>query len=186
MKKAFLLTAIFLVLAVSMLDASVGIGVSPSKSVLQVESGTTQTAELLVFNSGDAPMQITLTADGDIAQFTTIEPSNYTILPEPMPHTLPIKNGRTFTVTFKPPASSEKKTYLGMLSAVGNLGQGSTLGGSVSVASQVELQVLPAKSFLDTIPPAYWVYGLALLVVAAVLYKKRKSLLAAAKAFKDN
>lgn len=173
MKKLFnkflVLLAFTLALAacVSQANAAAGVGISPTKIVLRIESGSSQESSVLVFNSGDYPMEITLSSDGEIASFTQITPGKEVIDPEPMPHSLPIKNGKAFVITFSPPATNEAKKYVGSISATGSPG-GGTFGGSVGVAMQVELTVVPAPAkplfgFLTT------THVLMLLVVAAAL-----------------
>src|SRR3989344_2153662 len=106
---------VFSLLAVGLLSASVfgevGVGVSPSKWQLTIQGGTTQTFDLLIFNTGDFPMEIQVSASDSIAQFTTITPPTVVIEPEPQPHELPIKNGKKVTVTFAPPVKGDTVHY---------------------------------------------------------------------------
>ncbi len=172
MKKIILskLTAVFLALvfAVSLIGtvtAGVGVGLSPSKIVMQVEGGKAQEISLLVFNTGDAPLTISLTSEGDIGEFVKVEPESITVDPEPKPEALPIRNGKNFKITITPPKSRELKKYTGTISAIGKPQSGSTLGGSVGVATQVELTVTPPPSIFAFITTTH----LIILAIAAVL-----------------
>lgn len=144
MKK--LLIPILLLFLFSIAYAEIGVGVSPSKIVLQIEGGKTDSTNLLVFNSGDHTIDISLKAEGDIAEFVQIDPVIQTIDPEPKPHALPIKNGKNFKLTFSPPTTNIKKTYTGMISAIGGSAETSQFGGSVGVATQVEIRTTPTIS----------------------------------------
>ena len=158
----FVLAFVSLVLAMPAFS-NVGIGVSPSRIILQADAGSTQEIELLVFNTGDTPLDATISFEGDIAQFSTSSPEKYTIQPEPVPHALPIKNGVTYIVKIKLP-NEAGKTYKGTIAATGSLVSGSQFGGSVGVATQIEITTSPAKSFtIDTI------YLIAIAIIIALI-----------------
>src|SRR3989344_8064706 len=81
--------------------ANVGVGISPSKIAFETSGGATQDYEFLIFNSGDSPSTIIMSAEGDIKPYVTFSEESVVIDPEPQPHALPIKNGKRITVTFK-------------------------------------------------------------------------------------
>ena len=168
---SFLLSACLL----SAVSANVGVGMSPSKVVIQIEGGKSMDYSFLVFNSGDNPLIIGLEASGDIAEFTTIAENGFLVEPEPLPHALPIKNGRTISVKFSPPATGMKTTITGMITAAGSAPKDAQFGGNVAVATPVEIIVTPSASVLSYITPQYW--GLALLVIAviAILFLLKKA-----------
>lgn len=155
--------------------ADVGVGLSPSKIILQIEGGTKQDFQFLAFNSGDYPLDISLSVSGDIVKFTKIGDSNIMVEPEPKPHALPIKNGRTFTVTFSPPVSSETKRYTGTVSASGSPSKGAQFGGSVGVAAPVEIIVTPPASMLAFITPTYSAIILLIIAILAIIFLLKKS-----------
>ena len=64
-----------------LVSASVGVGLSPSKMNLQVVGGEMQEIDLLVFNSGDNPMELKMVIEGDIAEFTTTDPESLSVNP---------------------------------------------------------------------------------------------------------
>jgi hypothetical protein len=147
MNKKRLFGAIFLsvMILVSLASAEVGLGVSPSKIRLAVNGGESQEIEMLVFNSGDNPLDVQLVAEGDIAKYVEITPAGTISLePEPKPHALPIKNGKTFIIKFNPPMTFTTKTLTGKISAVGSPTAEMQFGGSIGVAMQVELIVSPS------------------------------------------
>lgn len=164
-------------LCASLANASVGIGISPSKIVIQVEEGQMQEIGLLVFNSGDKPMEINVASEGDIAAFTEIPQASKVIEPEPSPHSLPIKNGQSFSIKFSPPTTGEQKTYTGVVSASGSPTAGSQFGGSVGVAAEVVLIVKPAaqKPLFSSLmtPPVIVALLVAVLAVAVLLVRNR-------------
>ena len=144
MKKQFLL-GMMIVFLVGLVSASslVGVGVTPSKMELNLVGGETKDIELLVFNTGDGPNEVVLSAEGDIASFVTFEPATAILDPEPMPHTLPIKNGKIFHIKFKAPAEKESKNYVGLISASTLPAKEQGFSGSVGSAVQVKLTVNP-------------------------------------------
>ncbi len=173
MKKIIFLLTLFIFI-VNIAYADVGVGLSPSRVVLEVEGGKTQQIDLLVFNSGDYLMEVGLSSEGDIADFTEIEPTSIIIEPEPKPQALPIKNGKTFIVKFKPPATRESKTYTGTISATGKPTGGSSFGGSVGVATKVELIVTPTVSMFAFITTTHILVAgiIILLIIIILLFRK--------------
>lgn len=137
-----MLIILAIILILPLASASIGIGISPSKINLQIESGKTQEIELLVFNTGDKILDISLNVEGDIKEFTTVEPSILSVEPEPAPQELPIKNGKIFKIKFNPSAAFSDKKYTGKITATGSSSSSSQFGGNVGVATQVELMVV--------------------------------------------
>src|SRR3989338_9394761 len=172
MKKALVL--LVALIAVISVYADVGVGVSPSKTVIQVEGGEVHELTLLVFNSGDDPLEITLSTEGNIASFTTVETKKILVDPEPKPHELPIKNGKEVKVRMKPPATSKPVTYTGTINAVGSVATGQQFGGSVGVATQIEVQVTPSKSFWAFVTTTHLLIGAILLVLLALFLLLRR------------
>jgi len=130
---------------IQMISADVGVGISPSKMIIQLEGGRTHEFELMVFNVGSDPMKLSFVVEGTLSEITEVEyDENLLVDPEPQPHELPIKNGKTVLVRFTPPASGEE--YEGTISALGSAGGGSTFGGSVGVASKIKIIVIPPES----------------------------------------
>ena len=115
-----ILAIILVALSFQAAYAAVGVGISPSKMVLELESGQTKTVDLLVFNTGDNSMEISMSVEGDIKQFTQITPEKLPVAPEPKPHALPIKNGQSFTITFTAPAGTAAGKYTGTIAAPGS------------------------------------------------------------------
>lgn len=173
--KLGIIAILFLVgINLCLVSAAVGVGLSPSKLNLQVVGGEVQEIELLVFNTGDRDMELNIIVEGDIADIATIDPESLVVSPEPMPHELPIKNGKTFKVYITPPVSSKTIVYSGTIAAVGSPNSGSQFGGSVGVATQVTLTVIPPSSFFDkiTMTQKIIVGSILLLVLLIVVLKK--------------
>lgn len=154
--------------------ADVGVGISPTKVVLQFESGRESQFSLLVFNSGDSNLEISLSADGEIAKLVSVSPTEENIEPEPRPHALPIRNGKNFVVTFDAPRVSRPTKYTGTISAVGTPGEGSQFGGSVGVATQVEITVVPSESLFKRIPAVYLYVAVGILALVVIIFVLRK------------
>lgn len=154
--------------------ADVGVGISPTKVVLQFESGRESQFSLLVFNSGDSDLKISLSAEGDIAEFVKISPTEENIEPEPRPHALPIRNGKNFVVTFDAPRVSRPTKYTGTIAAVGTPGEGSQFGGSVGVATQVEITVVPSESLFQRIPPVYLYVAAGIVALVVIVFALRR------------
>jgi len=176
--KIFFIAALCLLgilLAGKAAHAEVGVGMSPSKIVLQIEGGTSQDFEFLVFNSGDYPLDISLGSDGDISKFTKVETSGVTLQPEPKPHELPIKNGQNFKVTFTPPVSGETKVYTGTINAAGSPAKGAQFGGSVGVAALAQIIVVPPTSIFSYITPTYQAIILIAAIILAVMFLMKRA-----------
>jgi hypothetical protein len=154
--------------------AEVGVGISPTKVALQFESGKEHHFSLLVFNSGDSNLDITLSAEGEIAQYVSFEPTQSSVEPEPRPHALPIRNGENFVVTFDAPRVSKPTKYVGSISATGTPGAGSQFGGSVGVATQVEITVVPAESSFNRIPPVYLYIAAGIVALVVIVFALRR------------
>ncbi len=171
MNKLFFIFCLgFFVASFALASASVGVGISPTKVVYQIEAGSDKQFDLTVFNSGDTPLEVSLTVDGTISEFTDVSNERIVIQPEPTPHALPIKNGKSLSVTFSPRGSLKSGTYTGTISATGSPGEGSQFGGSVAVATQVEIIIVPAASFLSRIPSVYLYGMIGLLAVIVIIY----------------
>lgn len=169
--KTTLLAVIFLFfMGLGIVSANVGIGVSPTKIVMEIEAGEKVEIPYIVFNTGDSPISVSFNLDGDIAQFSKLSAMQSSVLqPEPYPRELPIKNGESINIEFSPDGSMKPGIYAGQISAVGSLTSESQFGGSVGVATNVEITVRPAKSLLSRIPKIYLylfvvITGVALLV----------------------
>lgn len=157
-------------------SAAVGIGISPSKMKEQLVAGSEYTYEILVFNTGSDPMEISLAPQGDLVGFTRIEPDSLIIEPEPYPREYPIKNGKIFRVTFDLPTYGGKtQHFVGTLSATGSGNSGSNFGGSVGVSSQIELIVNPPKSIFSKIKPVYYLIAGAIVLVLFLVILLRKA-----------
>ena len=175
-KKNVLILVLAFLLVVSLANAvlaDVGVGISPTKIVLNMESGKSQQVDFLMFNSGDSPLNVNVNLEGDIAKIGTVSgvSGNDVIQPEPLPHQLPIKNGKTFSVTFSPSMAFFEKKYSGTISVSGSPVDGSQFGGSVGVAAQADITVTPSASSKAVL------YGAIVLVViiAFLCWKKYKS-----------
>lgn len=173
-----ILIGIFLVLLLgNFVKADVGVGISPSKIVLQIEGGQTQNYELLIFNTGSNTLKLNFGIEGDIVKFTEIEKETEIIEPEPKPHELPIKNGKTIMVSFSPPATTKTKEYEGKISAIGSPLEGSQFGGSVGVAAKVQIIVTPTQTFLNYLTPLhYMIAGAILVLIIIIILLKRAGL----------
>jgi len=173
-KKINLLIIIIISIIVSStVYAAVGVGVSPSKMRFQVEGGKTQRMELLLYNTGDYDLELGVKLEGDIAEIATATPEKVTVKPEPKPHEMPIKNGKKVTITFTPPATRRTKTYTGKIAASGTP-KGVQLGGSVGVASLVEMIVTPTPSILAFITPIHILVAgiiIGLIIIILILWK---------------
>jgi hypothetical protein len=168
---------VFFLFSFSFVSSAVGVGVSPSRINLEVEAGKVQELEFLVFNIGDKPIDIYLKAEGDISQFTIVDPVTLTIEPEPTPHELPIKNGKTFKVEFVPKKSMSGKSYSGTIVAIGSSGSASQFGGNVGVASQVNIAVVSPveKSSVSASMVMAIVAGLVIIFLIGFLLIKKKN-----------
>jgi len=155
-------------------SADVGVGISPSKFLLEMPGGKTQQHEILIFNPGDGPLKVSLNIEGEIAEFTTVSPESEVLSPEPIPHERPIKNGKKFIVKFSPPASRFVKTYTGSISATGGP-SGGQFGGNVGVATIVELTVTPPRSFLDYITKTHVIIAGMIILFILLLVVLRKA-----------
>lgn len=175
MRRSILFSVFILISLSSIVVAEVGVGISPSKVVLQIEGGESLEQNFLVFNSGTHVMEISLKASEEIADITTIEPISEVVDPEPIPHELPIKNGKSFKVTFNPPATRETVTYSGTISASGSPTEGSQFGGSVGVATYVEIIVTPTKSIFAFVTMAHIIIAIVLAVLILLLYFLKKA-----------
>ena len=156
-------------------DAEVGVGISPSRAVLQIEGGKTQDLSLLVFDSGDGQIKISMSAEGSIADFTKFNFNNVVLEPEPKPHALPIKNGKNIIATFSPPVTSETKKYVGTIAASGSPAGNSQFGGGVGVAAQIEITVTPTQSVLAFIPPLYFFILLIIILIIAIVFLLKRA-----------
>ena len=155
-------------------EAGVGVGTSPSKIVLQVQSGQETTIEILVFNPGDENIKVSMDVEGDIAPFTEFNEEILEVDPEPKPHALPIRNGKTVQITFKPPASTQTRTYTGTISATGGPGEGTQFGGSVGVATLVTLIATPPPSVLSFITKRHIIIAATIIIIIIMLVILRK------------
>lgn len=175
MKNKILIILILILINTKFIYADVGVGISPSKIVMQLEEGKTHEVSLLVFNSGDNPLEVTLNSEGEIAKFIDIEPESKIIQPEPSPHSLPIKNGETFIVKFNVPRTGEAKRYIGIISAIGSTNKEAQVGGNVGVATQVELITIPTKTTPIFRYLAYLiVIGIVFIII--ILLKRKKEI----------
>lgn len=125
----------------------VGLGMSPTKWVVNAAVGQETRLEGVVFNSGGEELGVSLNAEGDIAPFVSFPIGLFTVIPEP-DQELPIENGQTFTVIIKP---TKEGTFTGTVAAVGGPAQNSQFGGMVSVAAALLVTVGPPASPLDAI-----------------------------------
>lgn len=142
--KKILIIIIFLI-CVNTVYSEVGVGISPSKVIIKESSGSFHELEFLVYNTGSNPLNISLSAEGDIANFTEFEYKSYIVQPEPKPHKFPIKNGQKIKVNLKIPNVNTDSKYLGEIVATGS-SAGSQFSGKVSVATEVQIDVIsPVK-----------------------------------------
>ena len=171
MKKISLLGIIaFALVLMPWTSASVGVGMSPTKIVIETYVGDVRNEEVSVFNPGDIPLDISLNAEGGIAPFTTFAVSSATVQPEPN-HEQPIENGQRLMVTFKP---TKQGVFTGTITAGGGPTQNSQFGGTVGVAAQVVMKVGPAKSLLDAVTTRQIIIAgsmVAVLILFIVLQK---------------
>jgi hypothetical protein len=177
MKQLLLLVTLVLttLLFALFVAAQVGVGMSPSKIVLEGTSGDVLEQSVLVFNSGDQLMKLRFSADGEIASFTTFSQQELTVEPEPQPHALPIKHGQSFTAQFKLPVSGATKKYSGTISASGGPTAGSQFGGTVGVGALVEIIVHPPASPLAFVTGQHLLIGVVVVIVILVLVFLRKA-----------
>ena len=172
-KKIYLLFVLSILLF-SLVSADVGLGISPSKMRENLVAGSTFEYDIVVFNVGSDAMDIELVANGEISEFTTIEPKIQTIQPEPEPHEFPIKNGKVFHVVFDIPNSGKEKLYTGSFSAISRGSSDSQLGGNVAVVSKVEFNVIPPQSFLSKLSLSdYLISGIIILLVILFFLLKK-------------
>src|SRR3989344_5269773 len=173
--RAILLTLIlvFILSSVNFAYGDVGVGISPSKMIFEIEAGKSQQLDILVYNTGDNLLDVTMEVDGEIQSFTKIEKNSFTIEPEPKPHEFPIKNGVHTTAVFSPPGNLKPKTYKGMIAAGGGP-YGSQFGGRVSVASQIEIIVRAPKSIFSYITTTHLlIVGIVILLALIIWFLKR-------------
>lgn len=165
------------ILALSLVSADVGVGVSPSKMIEQIQAGQSEEVELLIFNTGDASLDISLSFTGDIAKFAEVVTTSQIIEPEPKPHALPIKNGKTFLVKLSVPGGTKAGTYSGLISATGGAVEGSTFGGNVGVSTKIDIQVIEPESFFAKISTtSYIIIGAIILLILLIWFLKKQGL----------
>ncbi len=148
MRKKILICTIFFLLFVNIAHADVGLGISPSKISLEIEEGKTKNIEVLIINTGDSALNVSVKSEGQIIDFTNIKPDKIVIEPEPIPHYLPIKNWKIINVEIHP---KKKGIYTGTIIA-SDYKQGDLISGKTTVASIVELKVTPKRKLfgIDT------------------------------------
>ncbi|MBI5391835.1 hypothetical protein HZB00_02415 [Candidatus Woesearchaeota archaeon] len=176
-----LFCVLLLLLSIPFAAADIGIGLSPAKRVFHnIEGGQTIEETYTVYNTGDGPINANLGADGAIASFVTVIPKAVYVEPEPQPHSLPIKNGKQFTVRYKVPTGWEAKLYTGQIVASGGAA-GGTLGGNVAVAMVVELYSIPTKYFWNRISKEQYlltgsIFLFLMLLLLTLVYMRRKGI----------
>ncbi len=173
-QRFFLITCLLSIALLPVALADIGVGLSPAKRIYNVEGGQVVDDTYTVYNTGDGDLLASISADGVIAQFVTIDASSLLVKPEPNPHTLPIKNGQTFHVRYKIPTGWSPQTYTGNIVASGGRAPGSTLGGSVSVAMQVEIYAKPTRYFWNRITPNQWMLIGGVLIFIVLFFGSRR------------
>ena len=145
MIKQTLLFLIVLAALAGIVSADVGIGISPSRSNVQVEAGQEVSIDFLIFNTGDIDLDVSLTTEGDISEHIELSVDTLSISPEPKPHVRPIKNGKTVTAVISAPVTAQELKGLFVATAAPG---GGTLGGAVSIASTVDVTVLAPQGLV--------------------------------------
>ena len=148
MNKILLIVGMFLI-SISLVSASIGVGISPSKVSDQVVSKQEKNCTFTIYNTGDIPVLIKMSASDELEGKVKFYPEELSIIPEPEPHRLPPVNGKDVIVTVKAPVSRDLKKITGHIVATAGAAPGSSFGGSGAVASRFELQISPPKHFWD-------------------------------------
>lgn len=175
MNRTFTLFALMLLTGLPLISAATGVGISPTESRLQIEAGQEQTLNIVVFNSGDSLLKVSLHPEGDVAPFVKVEGTEVSIEPEPQPHALPIKNGKTYALRVKVPAGTKPGIYNGEIAVVGSVAGSSQFGGSVGVASRLVVTVVPATSLFAKIPRMYYVIIAIIIAIIALWFALKKA-----------
>ncbi len=148
MNKILFIVGMFLV-CISLVSASIGVGISPSKVLDQVVSKQEKNYTFTIYNTGDIPVLIKMSASDELEGKVRFYPEELSLLPEPEPHRLPPVNGKDIIVTVKAPVSHDLKKITGHIVATAGAAPGSSFGGSGAVASRFELMIGPPKYFWD-------------------------------------
>lgn len=181
MKKITIIIIGMLLLNLALVNASIGVGISPSKIFDVLESKERRNYTFIIYNTGNIDVKARMSLTDDIEKWDVkFYPEEFILKPEPEPHRLPPANGQTVTVSLKSPVSKAKK-FTGHVVASAGPSDGSSFGGSGAVASRIELEILPPKHFWD-----YWtkkqvitgsaVTTLVLLMLIGLFIMKKKGL----------
>jgi len=182
MKKTLIISiAIFFLINLAIVSASIGIGVSPSKVYDKMQSKQEKNFTFSIYNTGDITLKAKMSASEEMNNMVTFYPEEITIEPEPEPHRLPAVNGKNVIVTLKAPVTNKIRKITGHIVATAGSGGGSTFGGSGAVASRFELEISPPTHFWE-----YWtrtqvtigsiIIALVLGLLTAILIMKKKGL----------
>lgn len=170
---------ILLLLSTNIVQASVGIGISPAKLTDTLYSKEEKEYSYTVYNTGNLNITAKLEADGEIKGYVKFYPTETSLLPEPEPHRLPPVNGKQIIAKIKAPRTRENKNLTGNIIVYVNPGFGGLIT-TGAVASKVELNIIPrngelklTKKHIIGIP----LIGLViLLIIINTIYLRRKSM----------
>jgi ABC-type sugar transport system permease subunit len=165
MKKTFFLLFAALCLFSTLVSASVGMGISPSRTEYRIEGGKTLETTYMVYNTGTDDLIARFSADGDIKPYVQFVEKDVYLQKEEDITKFPPPNAKRFTVRYTPPTTSKSKRITGFVVASGGPGAGSTLGGNVAVAMRVDILIEPTKRFWDYITNTQWIVGSSILAV---------------------
>ncbi len=168
--RIILFSFVIVLFTANVAKADVGIGVSPSKLVIEVEGGTVKQESLLAFNPGDGAIEVSIGVEGEIAEFIKVSPEKLVLEPEPKPHARPIKNGENFLITISPKATNKEKRYSGTITISGGAVPGSQLGGNVGVGIAIEIRVTPTVSIFDYITRTHMLIAGAAVFVILIFF----------------
>ena len=113
MKKIILI--FILLLNISIVSASVGIGVSPAKLSDTIFTGDVKEYEYIVYNTGDINVTANIEVEGDLSDYADISDKSLFLLPEPEPHRLPPVNGKITKIKIHAPLLFKEKNYTSRL-----------------------------------------------------------------------
>ena len=164
----FLITLIILLIVnISLVTASVGIGISPSKLVDSINSMKSKEYDYIIYNTGDINITAKMYTEGELSDYITITPSELFLLPEPEPHRLPPVNGKMIKVKVRAPFAFDEKNYTSKIIASVSPGFGGVIT-TGAVASNIEITVKKDFSII------FYIFIIILFIIIFYFTKKRK------------
>ncbi|HIH25192.1 hypothetical protein J4476_04340 [Candidatus Woesearchaeota archaeon] len=166
--KKLILIIIFL-MNLSVVSASVGVGVSPAKLSDTIFTGEVKEYDYIIYNTGDINITAKISIEGELSDYIDISEKEIFLLPEPEPHRLPPVNGKITKIRIKSPLLLHEKNYTSKVVASVNPGFGGLIT-TGAVASNIYITVKPRYSFYFK-----YIILLFIIIVFYLVIKKRGS-----------